>query len=334
VTKKRVSICEIGKRDAEIQTDLIRVLKEMIAQNDDKYPGIERWFETKVLSGIKSGERIGYVAFENEKPIAAAVLKLGESTKLCHLRIDENHQDQDLGQIFFIRMTLAALRYANNIHFTLPESLWQMKAGFFKSFGFSDTARTLRQYRNDDIELVCSASVKTVWSAVVRKLPHLLERFYTEEYSSDSNVLMSVKSHFAERIVSGEKSVELRKQFHSKWEGHEAILYATKPTGSFVGKATICNVTHGSPTDIWARFGSRIGCSKRDFDTYVGATQEVAAVELDNVVRFENIVPLRQMADLLQQRLTPPQSYLELSFKKNRNMVTAVCLAELLQGRF
>lgn len=333
-TKRRISICELGSKEAAGWTDQLTVLKELIAQNDDKYPGIDRWFVTKVVSGLKSGERIGYVAFENEKPVAAAILKLGESAKICHLRIDEEYQNADLGQIFFIRMTLAVLERARNIHFTLPESLWQTKGEFFRSFGFADVAKTSRQYRDDDIELSCSAAVTTVWAEAVRKLPRLLERFCLEQYSTDKNVLMSVKSTFAQRIMSGKKTVEIRKRFPNKWSGHDVILYASQPIGALVGKAAIHNVTHGHPNDIWTQFESEIDCNRAEFDAYVGSSNEVAAIEINNLVRFQRSMPLKRIAELLGQKLSPPQSYLELSSEKNSTFRNAVYFAELLQNQF
>ena len=85
------------------------------------YPGIGQWYSDKVLPGLKTSERIGYVAFEDERPIASAVLKKGERAKFCHLRIHEDFRDLDLGQMFFTQMTLEARHIAKEIHFTLPE---------------------------------------------------------------------------------------------------------------------------------------------------------------------------------------------------------------------
>ena len=68
-------------------------LKELIVLNQDMYPNIEKWFINKVIPGIITTQRIGYIAYENEQPIASCVLKKGDCSKFCHLRIHEDFQD-------------------------------------------------------------------------------------------------------------------------------------------------------------------------------------------------------------------------------------------------
>src|SRR6266481_2185021 len=152
---KEIRIAELGRRDSEARTDHLRVLKNLIAINEEKYPGIEHWFASKVESGLRSGERIAYIAYHLNHPIAAAVLKLGENTKFCHLRIQDTYQNQDVGQVFFVQMALAIRHHAKTVHFTLPESLWSEKSTFFQSFGFSAVVKASRQYRRADTELLC-----------------------------------------------------------------------------------------------------------------------------------------------------------------------------------
>src|ERR1700675_1506404 len=173
--KGQIRISTLGREDAHALGDHIKILKELIAAKDDSYPGIDRWFSTKVLSGLRSGERKAYLAFENERPVAAAILKLGKSAKICHLYINDTNRGADLGQILFIKMTFDASSWAEEVHFTLPESLWRTKSGFFKSFGFSRAERISREYRRNDSELFCSAPISSVYAAALRKIPRLLK---------------------------------------------------------------------------------------------------------------------------------------------------------------
>src|SRR5439155_22534 len=117
-------ILELGRSDACGWSDHVKVLKELLVANEDMYPNIDRWFTAKVVPGLRSSQRIAYVGYEDEKPIASAVLKLGMRSKFCHLRIHKDFQDLDLGQIFFTQMTFEARHHAKDLHFTLPESLW------------------------------------------------------------------------------------------------------------------------------------------------------------------------------------------------------------------
>src|SRR5512147_3036884 len=129
----RFRIVEIGGADAKRTTDNLRTLKSLIVTSEDMYPGIQRWFAEKVVPGLRASERIAYVGYEGEDPIASAVLKLGARSKFCHLRIHEEFQDLDLGQMFFTQMTLEARHRAEEVHFTLPESLWSARKHFFAS---------------------------------------------------------------------------------------------------------------------------------------------------------------------------------------------------------
>jgi predicted transcriptional regulator len=329
--KGQFRIAELRKADALGWSDHVKTLKDLIVVNESMYPNIDRWFTAKVVPGLKSTERIAYVAYEDENPIASAILKRGRKAKFCHLRIREDFQDQDLGQIFFTQMIFEIRHEAEEIHFTLPESLWCKKSGFFKSFGFSNSAKASRQYRRGDTELACSAPFQTVWSALREKLPELAAKFFVGKYSLGGEIVMSVKPKYAERLLAGAKVIEIRKRFSKKWLGCKAILYASQPVSALVGEATINSITFGPPDEVWTRFESNIGCTRAEFEAYAASRDELCAIEMTNVLPYLAPVPLDQISSLLRQHLTPPQSYCEV---KDGVWAGAVSIASLLHGRF
>jgi len=329
----QIRIVEIGKPDVDGWNYHVKVLRELITANQAMYPDIDRWFSAKVVPGLESSARIAYVAYEGENPIASAVLKLGEKSKFCHLRIHEDFQDQDLGQMFFTLMTLEIRHRAKEVHFTLPESLWCDKSGFFKSFGFSSPTKASRQYRHGDTELICSAPLSTVWSAVLNKVPDLVTKFSVGGHSLGSDVLLSLKPKYAERLLAGAKLVEIRKRFSKKWLGRRAVLYASQPQGALVGEATIHSITRGRPADIWSCFETSIGGSWEEFKGYIASADEVSAIQLSDIRPFRAPVPLDQVEYLLQEDLRPPQSYCELNMEKNTSWAKAVSIATLLHAR-
>jgi hypothetical protein len=209
-------LAKIGGSEARRSIDDLKILRHLVAENQPMYPDIDRWFEQKVVPGLKSSERIAWVAYEGENAIASAVLKLGRKSKFCHLRIHQDIQDLDLGRMFFSQMTFEARHLAKEIHFTLPESLWFKKSKFFESFGFACANKSLKQYRWADTELVCSAKLPVVWSAVLRKLPSLRQKFSVGGYSLNNEILVSIKPEYAHQILSGEKLVEIRKRFSDR----------------------------------------------------------------------------------------------------------------------
>ena len=330
----RFRFVELGRVDAQRSTDNLKVLKELIVANQNMYPTIDRWFAEKVVPGLRSCERIAYVAFEDERPIASAVLKVGDKSKFCHLRVHQDFQDMDLGQMFFTQMTLQVCNYAKEIHFTLPESLWSARSKFFESFGFSCATKASKQYRHGDAELVCSAPFASVWSAVVNKLPDILTKFRFGHSTLSNHMLISMKPKYAERILMGSKVIEIRKRFSQKWTGCKAVLYSSRPVSALVGEATIGSVTHGRPTDIWATFGPHLDCSYEEFIGYVGSSTQVSAIELKDVTPYGNPVSLQQMSHLLNEHLRPPQSYCDLRLPNDNAWTKAASVASLLSSKF
>jgi predicted transcriptional regulator len=326
---------KLGETEAKRSTDDLRVLRGLIAENQPMYPNIDHWFDRKVIPGLRSSERVAWVAYEGEIAIASAVLKLGRKSKFCHLRVHQNFQDLDLGRMFFSQMTFEARHLAKEIHFTLPESLWYEKTQFFESFGFACAAKSLRQYRHGDTELSCSAPLPVVWSAVLKKLPSLMPKFSVGGYSLNNEILVSIKPKYAYQILSGAKLIEIRKRFSERWTGSRAVLYASSPEKALIGEATVRSVTSGRPSDIWARFGTAIGCSPDEFEEYVGSATKVSAIELDAAVPYKQPIGLAQLSHLVQEDLRPPQSFCDLRLDdEDSPWAKAVSVASLLHGGF
>src|SRR5260370_30954794 len=328
-------VLKLGQTDARICSDELKTLTNLILSTEDMYPNIGRWISEKVLPGLKSSERAAWVAYEGNRAIAAAVLKLGEDAKFCHLRVESDFQDMDLGQLFFTQMTLKTQNLPKKVHFTLPESLWQSKMKFFQSFGFKRDAKSIRQYRKGDTELICSAPHGVVRVAALNRLPDLVRKFNVNGYSLHGDLLVSMKPQYAERVLAGSKLVEIRKKFSGKWIGCKVILYSSSPQRALVGEATVRSVTSGCPADIWVRFGTSIGCSSKDFKAYVGATEKVSAIELEEIFTNSQPITLSHISSLLGERLIPPQSYCDLRLDKGQGAwAKAVSVASVLHGRF
>jgi predicted transcriptional regulator len=328
-------IVRLGESEARNWTDEMDTLQCLIEENEAMYPAIGRWFKEKVVPGLESRQRIAWVGYEGERAIASAVLKLGKRAKFCHLRIDQDCQDMDLGQMFFSQMTAEARHDAKEIHFTLPESLWRSRHGFFESFGFTDAVKSGRQYRHGETELSCSAPFLTVWSSVMEKLSELAPKFSVGGYSLNSKILISLKPKYAGKILAGSKLIEVRKRFSNKWIGCKAVLYASSPQRALVGEATINSVTSGSPADIWSQFGPSMGCTREEFVAYAGSVSRIFAVELSEIIPYREPISLAQVSHLVREDLTPPQSYCDLRLDDGDGAwAKAVSVASLLHGRF
>ena len=327
-------IHQLTGREARLKSDHFTSLRNLIVANEPMYPSIGNWFDSKVVAGVKSSERLAYIAYEGGKPVASAVLKRGEHSKFCHLRINEEFQDRGLGDLFFLQMTMEIRRLAMEIHFTLPESLWTTKKDFFHKFGFKAATKASRQYRHGDTELVCSASLGEVWSAALERLPYVMTRFSVAGYSLDNAVILSIRPKYASQVLNGSKLIEVRRRFSKRLLGLRASLYASRPVGALVGEATMNTATYGPPEDIWADFGRFIGCEKAEFDAYTKGRCEVAAIELSDILPYKDAIPLERLSHIMKEDLRPPQSYRHINLKDNNPWARAVLIAAFLHGRF
>ena len=330
--KSDLKILKITKEDVDIDTDNLNKFKEVLLKHETMYPGIDKWFETKVLPGIKSGERVSYIGFNNNEPIISAVVKKGLISKFCHLHIEEESRNKYLGDLFFSMMTLDVRNTANTVYFTLPESLWIKKRPFFESFGFNKVIKSETQYRKFEEELKSTTHFKILLNNVLQKIPKIINSLTSANDNIFNGILMSVKPEYLEKMKSGGKVLEIRRKFNSKWRGCRVTLYSTNPSKALYGYSTIENISKGNPEDIWGKYESDIGCSKEEFDNYTNSADQIYAIKLTGFQSYLNPLYIEQVSYLINKKLTPPQSY--YSLEKNKSWSEAISIAELLHGRF
>lgn len=323
-------LLRIGEVDAHHRTDEYLSLRAHVLQSENSYPNIARWFDTKVASGLQTGQRIGYVGLLNERPIAAAVLKRGPVSKFCHLKLDESARSKSLGDLFFTLMALDVRDKAQIVRFTLPESVWEERKSFFNAFSFARAEKADRQYRLFDTELYSQTAFADLFEATKLRLPKLFGQLAIGNHSLLSGAVLALQQTPLEKILSGEKTVEIRTKFSKRWERCRATLYATQPDSGIAGEATITRVIEGHPNRIWEHFGHLVGCTRAQFDSYVGEREIVYALVLSDVRAFRDRIPLIQLSALLGIKLAAPQSY--LSLQNNHGWLTALTLAAALQG--
>ena len=328
--KGNFQVVRLSEADALAGSDHLEKLRELVLENEPMYPNIKKWFDEKVIAGLKASERIGYVGYLDEKPAVSAVVKRGEDAKFCHLRIKKELQDIHLGEAFFTLMGLEVRRFAKDVHFTLPESVWEKEKEFFKSFGFIDAIKAGHQYRLFDDELRCSSDFENVWSAILEKFPKTARAFFMNGHSLDSKLVMSIRGENARKVVAGKKKVEIRRRFSKKWTGCKVSIYASGRERCLVGEASISRVVVDDPESIWERFHEEIGCTRAEFDNYTQPLGEIYAIVLEDAMPYRKSISLQEVSNLTQKKLRPPQTYYNLS--KNKNWAEAVSMGALLQS--
>ncbi|MCW4589203.1 XRE family transcriptional regulator [Gluconacetobacter entanii] len=137
----------------------------------------------------------------------------------------------------------------------------------------------------------------------------LLPIFGEDRLPPHRDVVFSIKPEYSRKIVTGEKTIELRRRFPmSVPAGTTALIYETSPTRALSGIAEIGEVHRRSPEEIWRSFSDQACIARKDFDTYFDGVDRAFAIEL----RHGRSLPRPLELSELRERFSfePPQSFL------------------------
>lgn len=121
-------------------------------------------------------------------------------------------------------------------------------------------------------------------------------------------LLVSVKPVYADLLLSGAKTVELRRVRPQVKPGCPVLLYASSPQMAMVGTARVSAITCDSPDAIWNQFSDQVGIDYTTFAGYFAGTGNAVAITLADVEPLPALVPLAE----LRRRISgfrPPQSF-------------------------
>jgi predicted transcriptional regulator len=125
-------------------------------------------------------------------------------------------------------------------------------------------------------------------------------------------MFLSLRPRFAELILEGSKTTELRRVKPAVPIGSAVLLYASSPSMILLGQAKIEAIHVGKLDRIWQAFGPSTGITRAEFNDYFAGLEDAVAISLTNIRHLEQPRPLSD----LRQRIAgfrPPQSYRYLS---------------------
>ena len=126
-----------------------------------------------------------------------------------------------------------------------------------------------------------------------------------------NEAIISIKPTYAEAILNGTKTVELRRRIPATQIGTRLWIYATRPTAAVIGSATVAGIIRGIPDQIWKETSSSAGISREKFDAYFDGSDEAIGLILTNITR-SNPVNISQLR-LVRVGFHPPQVIARLS---------------------
>jgi len=119
--------------------------------------------------------------------------------------------------------------------------------------------------------------------------------------------VLSIRPTFIERILSGHKTVELRRRFPILLTRARVLLYSTSPVQSIVAFARLDSVIQLPVRQLWRQFGDASAVTRQEFETYFEGTNSGCALTLGAVRQFERPIHLTHLER--QFEFSPPQSY-------------------------
>ena len=132
------------------------------------------------------------------------------------------------------------------------------------------------------------------------------------------NVLMSIKPKYVEKIISKEKTYELRRNIFKR-EVSNVLIYSTSPEKKIVGYFKSKKIIKNTPENIWDDLSDKLGVSKKDFFDYFENKDECFALKIDDLKVFKNPIETDELNDF-----RAPQSFKYLNEKETEIILNPI----------
>lgn len=118
-----------------------------------------------------------------------------------------------------------------------------------------------------------------------------------------NTILMSIKPIYVNKIFTGEKKYEYRKN-NCKEKIEKIIVYSSSPVQKIVGELIIKQVLCDKKNVIWDKTKAKGGITKKVFDKYYEKYENAVAYEIEKAILYDKPKSLNDY-----NIKTAPQSY-------------------------
>ncbi|MDE0067519.1 MAG: ASCH domain-containing protein [Acidimicrobiaceae bacterium] len=121
-------------------------------------------------------------------------------------------------------------------------------------------------------------------------------------------IVLPLKPRFAEAILAGAKTVELRRSEPKIVVPTRALIYATSPVRALVGTCIVTSVVSERLAALWREFGPRTGINHQEFLNYFEGVEKGTALTLADPASLPQPIPLTRLRET-SPGFRPPQSF-------------------------
>lgn len=129
----------------------------------------------------------------------------------------------------------------------------------------------------------------------------------------ERTLVLSVKPRFAEKLLEGDKTVELRRVLPRRIAaGDFLLIYSTAPETRFVGFCRVAELLLDSPKALWPKVQRSAGVTRAEYLRYFGEASRAVAIQVEQPVRLLDDISL-EVSRTHAPDFRPPQSFRYLS---------------------
>lgn len=125
------------------------------------------------------------------------------------------------------------------------------------------------------------------------------------------NILMSIKPQYVEKILSGNKKYEYRKNRANRNDIDKMIIYSTAPVMKVVAEVDIEEIIESTPDILWKKTKLESGITEEFFYKYYKNKTTAVAYKLGNIKIYDKPKSLNDIGVKYV-----PQSFIYLKVKK------------------
>ncbi|GIM29838.1 hypothetical protein CPJCM30710_25040 [Clostridium polyendosporum] len=122
-------------------------------------------------------------------------------------------------------------------------------------------------------------------------------------------VLLSIKPQYAQKIFTGEKRYEYRRNLFKREDIDTIVVYVTKPVGKVIGEFEIDSILKGAPNLIWEETKLYAGIDENAYLEYFSERETGFAIAIKKTKVYKE--PL-ELVELNPKIKCPPQSFMYL----------------------
>lgn len=126
-----------------------------------------------------------------------------------------------------------------------------------------------------------------------------------------TSALLSIRPEFAEAILEGRKTYELRRRLFARDDVERIVLYASRPTQRVVGEFSVDRILRLEPRKLWAATSRGSDVPREFFDAYFEGRTIGFAMRVGTTRRYRQARTLKESCGLTR----PPQSFCYLPLR-------------------